>query len=523
MSPDSRRFVGLGAGLAALLTLLAVPKALVLDEESYLWLGKQVFEHGAYGWSRLWPPWDGDAFVYAHPPLFLYWVGMWERATELVPLLRVGVGLPWSLVLGASAAWLALRSTRHPGLGLGLWICTPIVALGLQNSLMIDLPATALMALTVAAWREGAEEGKLHWFLLSGLALGLGLCTKYPVGLLLPVLGLHAWRQSRQGVGAGPWLGLGVGLSIFFAMEAALYFSYSKIHLMEVWLRRGEIPQGSMAGRGFGTLVRAGLLCLPLPFLQADRKAVVAGLVLAIGGLALLRPELPGLAAGLLLVFYAGAGGALFLRGLGRLFSGPGRRRKGDRDDALLLGGWLVTGMLGVVLFHNFAAPRYLFPVALPAALLVARAAEDVEGGKGLARLSMVLGALLAILLSVADARFAAASVEVAQRVLPLAKEGYFEGEWGLRSVLEGGGWKHRRPGEKLPSGALLAVADNAASDRQGLEALEPLRRLESVDSFSVRVVDVEVGIGFYAETLGILPFGVGRGPLEGVTVYRAP
>jgi hypothetical protein len=74
-----------------------------------------------------------------------------------------------------------------------------------------------------------------------------------------------------------------------------------------------------------------------------------------------------------------------------------------------------------------------------------------------------------------------------------------------------------------LPSGALLAVADNAASDRQGLEGMEPLRRLESVDNFSVRVVDVEEGIGFYAETLGILPFGVGRGPLEGITVYRAP
>ncbi|HND34323.1 MAG TPA: glycosyltransferase family 39 protein, partial [Myxococcota bacterium] len=272
MSPDKQRFLGLGAGLAALLTLLGTPKALVLDEESYLWLGKQVFEHGAYGWSRLWPPWDGDAFVYAHPPLFLYWVAFWEQWTELVPLLRLGVGLPWSLLLGASAAWLALRSTRHPELGLGLWICTPVVALGLQNSLMIDLPATALAALAVAAWREGAEEGRLHWFLLSGLALGLGLWTKYPVGLLLPVLGAHAWRQYRQRVGAGPWLGLALALALFAGMEAALYISYSKIHFIEVWLRRGEIPQGSWLGRAFGTLVRVGLLSLPIPFLQADRR-----------------------------------------------------------------------------------------------------------------------------------------------------------------------------------------------------------------------------------------------------------
>ena len=245
--------------------------------------------------------------------------------------------------------------------------------------------------------------------------------------------------------------------------------------------------------------------------------------MLALMGLGILQPELRSMADGLLLVFYAGAGGALLIRGLGRIFSGPGRRRKGDREDALLLGGWLVVGIAGVIFFHNFAALRYLFPVALPAALLVARAAEDVEGGKSLARLAMVLGGLLAILLSVADARFAAASVDVAEQVLSLGKSGYFEGEWGLRAEMEEGGWQHRRPGEKLPSGTLLAVADNAASDRSNLEALEPLRRFESVDNFYVRVVDVELGIGLYAETLGMLPFGIGRGPLEGVTVYRVP
>jgi hypothetical protein len=38
-----------------------------------------------------------------------------------------------------------------------------------------------------------------------------------------------------------------------------------------------------------------------------------------------------------------------------------------------------------------------------------------------------------------------------------------------------------------------------------------------------LRVVDAERGIGLYGETIGPLPFGLGAGPLEAVTLWRVP
>jgi hypothetical protein len=86
---------------------------------------------------------------------------------------------------------------------------------------------------------------------------------------------------------------------------------------------------------------------------------------------------------------------------------------------------------------------------------------------------------------------------------------------------MESAGWTRYRPDEALPAGTWVVVADNASAGTVATDVLEPVRRVVSEDTFPVRVVDLAGNVGLYAETLGMLPFGVRRGPLESATLYR--
>jgi hypothetical protein len=96
-----------------------------------------------------------------------------------------------------------------------------------------------------------------------------------------------------------------------------------------------------------------------------------------------------------------------------------------------------------------------------------------------------------------------------------------FAGEWGFRAVMERHGATRLVPGRPLPPCAWLVTATHASPGE--VPPLEPVARVESMDRFWLRVVDVHDGIGLYAETLGPLPFGTGNGPLESATLARTP
>ena len=89
----------------------------VLDEETYLYIAEQIQPKRPYDWILPWPPYDTeDAFVFAHPPLFLWWIWL------LTSLVGAGVGasklmaaLPFQVMLGAAAAVLCPSATA--------WLC----------------------------------------------------------------------------------------------------------------------------------------------------------------------------------------------------------------------------------------------------------------------------------------------------------------------------------------------------------------------------------------------------------------
>lgn len=529
---------------AVAVALIFVGKPPVIDEESYLWLGAHLTPGRPYDWSRIWPPYGGDGFVYAHPPLHLWW--MWAVSllgAGSLPLLRIVGGLPWVVLLAWSTARLATRTVHRPGLAAGLWLSSATVVLGLTDTLMIDLPAAALGAATLACYREGlarlsppghgtprtpqapgGPEAASRWFLAAGVALGLGAATKYPVLLLVPVLLVH---MARHGWRIGVWWPF---VLIFGGLEAGIALVYGKVHLWEVWSRRGEIGHGPVDGRLLGTLARMALLPLPLALFRAEPRTVGVALLGSAGLYAWAHPA--GLPAGeLAVLFVCVAIGAV---GLGRALRGclpRSRRRRGDRGDALLLGGVVLAWVSGVVAFHNYAAARYLLPAAAPLALLIVRSAEEVPGGKALVRASIAVGGALALGLAIADLRYAQAGVEVAQEAMAvvrrLAEErgalpgtSRFAAEWTVRGALESAGWQRYRPDEVLPVGTFVVMATNASPGPVDLGRLEVLSLVESDDRFPLRVNDSRAHASMYAETIGALPCTWASTPLESATVY---
>lgn len=523
---------------AVLVVLPFLGKGPALDEEGYLWIARQLDPLRPYDWKRVWPPYDdADAFAWAHPPIHLWWLAAWSALTDTGWLLRAVAGLPWVVLLAASVAKLAARVCHHPGLGAALWLASPTVVLGLQDTWMIDLPAVALATAAVATYREGLVDEEGRWFVLSGILLGLAIETKYSMAVLVPVLAVH---MVRLGPRPGLWVAAG---AVVLVIEGPLWAAYGRPHPWEVFTRRGEIEAGALGGRVLGTLVRSALLALPLVLLRANPALLGVGGAVGLAAVLAARPAEMHVATSTLLVVLAGLGGTLLARAGAAAVSSPLRRRKGDRGDPLLLGGWGLAVAVGVVALHNYASARYLLPAAAPAALLLARSGEEVSWGKALLRVSVAVTAVVSVALALADYRFVAAGEEVARRALaevgragapaegvpvdaaPPAEgggaPGRFAGEWSFRGAMEAAGWVRYRPDEALPSGTWVIVADNASPGQVAADALEPVGRVESEDLFPLRVVDIRGDVGLYAETLGTLPFGFRRGPLEAATLYR--
>lgn len=515
---------------AALLCSLAfLGKAPVIDEESYLWLGSHVTFARPYDWHRVWQPW-GDtgptSFVYAHPPLFLWWMAAVRALSADPRIARLLCVLPFvSLYAWAVGRW-AARATHHSSLVGALWLSCATVQLGLQDSLMIDLPAVALVTAGLALYHEGLEVRAGLW--RGGVLLGLALATKYSMGMVVALVLVHVAVETARGrVTVGALLALlATALGIPLLVEAGVAAVYGRPHIVEVWTHRHDIGAGPLDLRMLGVLTRLALLPLPVLLLLARPGLTLVGSTVGLVAALTVRPT--GIDGGAFVGLLACCmlGGIVIARSGATVFTPEHRRRKGDHDDGLLLGGVVLCVVVGVALAHNYASARYLLPAAAPLAILLARSAEDTPGGRALAWAGVVASAAVSLALSVADYRFGAAGLEVAdaaaarvERQAPPAKR--FAGEWSFRYQMEQRGWTRYRPGEALPVGTLVVVAENGSPGEYPRAQWEPVDRVESADRFPLRVMAPGDGVSLYAETLGALPIGVGHGPMEAATVYR--
>ena len=499
-------------GAAVVLFAVALPKPLAIDEESYLWLGRNVAFDNPYGWTRAWP--GGEGFMYAHPPLHLWFMRLVSPLTSL-PWIRLSA-LPWVVLWAASSALWIRRTCHHPHVAAIAWLGSTTVVLGLQDSVMIDLPYVALGTAALAAYREGLTDRRVGWMLAAGLAFGLAVETKYPAAALGFVFALHSWHYGAALAFWAP------AAAIIGGTEAWLYTVHGRWHPAVVWETRALIPRGDLAGRVLGTFARGALLPATPALLLTRPVHAAVGLGLAVGALAWARPA--GLSAGnvVFLLVCAALGAMALSRAAAGLFASPLRRRKGDRGDGLLLGGAVVTTFVGVMVFHNFASARYLLPAATPLAILLARSAEDVSVGKRVQVLVSSAAGLLAVALALADWQFAAAGESAAQKALvskEISTPGLFLGEWSGRATLDAAGWTRATDLDSIPLGDRVIVLSNSGGAVPA--TWQPLEVVEVKGGLPLRVVAVRDGIGLYAETLGPLPFGVSGRALESAVIYE--
>ncbi len=516
--------------LALWLPFIGVPP--LLDEESYLDIVRQIADHPfrPYDWWRRWQPWGAepvaDAFVYAHPPGHLWWLGLWRGFVGEGLLLRLLATTPWILLLGFSFGRLAESMTRRPNTATFLFASSPVVILALHSGLMPDLGTAALGTAAVAMWREALGRGHAldtEKAALAGVLLGCACVFKYPALVLVPVFVFHALRRGQLREAWPTWVGFA---GIWGTLELLLLVQYGRFHLLEVLAWAPEIARGSLGGRAQGTLVRLSLVVCPAVLLVASRWRR-AGLVLlplmVISLLSLVGLDHLGPVSAPLLLALAIGGGLLSLRAVGALFSREGSRKKRrkDRDDPVLLGAWAVAVILGVVFGHNYAGGRYLLLAAPPLALLIGRTAENTPGGKLTARVAGIVWIGLGLGLGLSQARQAEAVDLTAQRASQYGETGRFSGEWTFRWRMAREGWEMWVPGEELPAGTLLAVPVHSGPGVVPSERLTLLAEEVSTDTLGLRLVDLEHGVGYHAETLGVLPFGWVKAPLERVRIYE--
>ncbi|MCB9778905.1 MAG: glycosyltransferase family 39 protein [Alphaproteobacteria bacterium] len=525
---EARLAVGLAAIGALLCVMLAAPVP-VLDEESYLDMAAQASVLRPYDWWRAWQPWgagnEGDAFVFAHPPGHLWWV---ELVTGAVPdelgvrAWKVAAAAPWALLLAVSVGTLATQVTRRPLFAVLAWLGAPVVVLGLQRGLMPDLAVSACMAAAVLGWRA-ATAGSRRGAVLGGLALAAAAWVKYPALVLVPALAVHALVLARgeRGVllkrtlpfwlaAAAPWL-LG---------EAWLWASYGRPHIVEVLSRAAEIDRGDMRGRVLGLLGRAFVLGLPAVVLLADlRKVLLLAPVLVVGALVLAwgPTDLDAATATRLMPFLLVGGVVVGL--LWVVARSPARDRgPGRPGDTLLLVLWASAVLIGVVVGHNYVAPRYLLPAAAPVALVLARAVDARPRGRALLVVGALLGMAVGGGLTVAEHRYFQASADLAGEIARTwPTPGVATGEWSFRWRLREAGWG--RLSAETPSGVLL-VAPVHASPGPVPPDSTPVADY-ALGRFPLRVVHAGDRIGLYAETLGVLPLGLSDSPLEEAKAWR--
>lgn len=522
-------------GLAVLLLSGPLP---VLDEESYLEIGGLLDPLRPYDWWRPWPPWgsqrEADAFVYAHPPLFLEWIALWLPATAgrfgagepvegLVWPLKVAAALPWAGLLGWCVGRLCERWGPQPWRSAALWLSAPVVLLIAQRGLMPDLMVTALATSALTAWVEAtaaqARGLRFRWALWSGLSLGAATLTKYPAALLaLPML----WDGRRAGRGvAVPAFAAAAVLVV--GVELALLIEYGRPHLIEVLRRAPEIPRGPLLGRALGVAARLSLVAFALPLAARSPArwwigAAALGLAIALLG----APAGDGLATGLQTWVWASAGllaAAPAVRAVRSAAAPPEER---------LLAGWALVVIAGVVIGHNYAAPRYLAAAAAPLALLWSRELAGQRGAGALFAAAIALQAGLGLWISAAERSFAAAADEAARSIdastpaEPGAAPRAFTGEWTFRWRLRQRGWRFWDGAEALPLGVRLAVPTH--SSPAALPATVQPGPHHGFGRGGLRLLDAPRSVGLYSETTGVLPLGWSAGPVESVTLWtRSP
>jgi uridine kinase len=237
---------------------------------------------GTGGSERAWP----------YGPLMLAWFGFFGLLTSWLPVawsVQLGMALG-ILVADLAIAWLLLRTGgRRPGRALVLFAASPILVYAAYVHGQLDLVPTALMFLSVLAFRRRS-------WALAGATAGLAIAVKASSVLIVPFAVVFLIRNQRYRAGARPYLvALVPGVLLF--LLPAFSDGYRRMVLGTPEFR-SVFDYAVVLGPGLDVVVLpvvyVALLGVLWRFRRANPDIVVTTTAVALAAIALLTPASPG-------------------------------------------------------------------------------------------------------------------------------------------------------------------------------------------------------------------------------------
>ncbi|MBL0059570.1 MAG: glycosyltransferase family 39 protein [Elusimicrobia bacterium] len=474
------------------------------------------------GWERGQPP------RMVNPPLHHYLLGLfWKLGGGRLWVVR----LLCLLLSGGAAVFiyrLAARLNFPPVPVTVLSVLTPAFWLT-SYALMIDATLLFFFLGALWAWVEGLRRRSTGWLIVSGLAMGLTLLTKYTGAMLLPVAALYWWTDRESGRRWTPWLTFLLPLAIFALWSGWNVATYGAVHLTESSKR---VMQTFTWGHVLIFLTfLSGVFLLPLVgWVEVGNRrktllAILAALLLAFflegprGGFS--RFESLTLAA-------LSVGGALFLWAVIKVLRGV--RHPSD----FFLFGWLAIGTVQMVYVMQWVAARYYLTLLVPVVFLSYRLWQERFsfspvrltrrwGGAAVTLFLFSLGLGAGDYFQAETSRLIARDA-TRDGLLSTGRRGFFLGDSFTSSYLKTVGWRPAFKDTHMVPGDLVLQQEVIMPPwwyRAETHRRRPLAVYEYTSRWPLRVMDNKGSAGFYASAWGALPFTFTRGPLERYTLYE--
>ena len=160
-----------------------------------------------------------DWGYYSKPPLIAWLIGV---TTALVGDNEFGVRVASPVMHAVTALIIAEIGRRLYDARTGAWsgaLYAALPAVSVSSMLIsTDVPLLLFWAAGVLGLTRALDPGGRRWWIVVGVALGLGLLSKYPMALFVPAAALYLALSPRHRAVLGtrwPYLALALGLAIY--------------------------------------------------------------------------------------------------------------------------------------------------------------------------------------------------------------------------------------------------------------------------------------------------------------------
>ncbi len=547
------------AVLIAFCLLITVPfinKAFHIDDPAFICAARAILDKPFEPYNFLISIPDRELRFFEsmpHPPLVSYLIAVVMFVTGKIPEIPIHAAfIPFTILAVIAMYFLARRFTSEPLSSALLLTVSPAFMVN-SHQAMSDIPMLTFWLAAIACYIYGTDHDDRKLIVISVLCINLASMTKYPGVLILPILMLHSLIQKHSL--RRVLLIAASSLVALVLWSAHNWLVFGKIHILSILRQESyvwsinpshELPH--YVGRMIElTAHLGGAILVPGVLLFAIRNRMhlvqwsIAVPVAVASSIFSARTYSLGyqigfaifVASGVALLLLAiSAGGGPTLRYVQKCARGGHGHEENDMKDDIFAFLWVVVVCLYLVAMPPFVAARYVLPLLPPIILLSVNALSRWSGSNrgwvnGVCATAIVLGLGVAVVVSIADFRYAAVYREFGRYVrttyVAHASTVWVNGFWGFRYYLEVDGAKPLRNRE-VAAGDIVVTSRMATLFELSPEIEREKRLIEEIayrDRFKVRSFNREAHAGFYSDLIGLLPYSYSGTELDRLSVYR--